>query len=555
MRNAYLAALLVCRCLAQPAPLPRFIDVTKASGIRFENASSPTSRKYLPETMTGGVAMFDYDSDGRLDLYFVNGAQLADPMEPGSVPDKTNPRFWNRLYRNLGNGAFADVTEKAGVGGSGYGMGVATGDYDNDGDPDLYVTNIGRNLLFRNNGDGTFRDVTAAAGVGAGGWSTGAVFVDYDGDGKLDLMVARYLEWDFGMDIYCGARKPGYRSYCHPDQFAAVSHLLFRNNGDGTFRDASRQSGIAEHKGKGLGVAFDDYDGDGRPDIVVANDSAPQQLFRNRGDGTFEEVGLEAGIAYDDEGRTFAGMGVDFADYDNDGRPDVFINALASQRYALFRSGKDGFEYWTGRSGLGAITAKRSGWGARMVDYDNDGWKDLLVGQGHVMDNIALTQPGVQYLEPLLLARNIAGRFEDVSRASGEAFQTPMAARGVALGDLDNDGFLDAAINCNNGPAVILRNGGGNGNHWLIVSTVGSRSNRDGMGARVTIATEAGRRRAVVSTGGSYLSASDKRVHFGLGRERLVRRVEVQWPAGGVEVLENVAADQVLTVREPGATQ
>ena len=540
---------------ATTARLPVFSALPANSGIGFKHEASRTTQKYLPESMTGGVAMLDYNNDGRLDLFFVNGAALADPMPPGKSPDKSDPRYWNRLYRNNGDGTFTDVTEKAGVRGQGYGMGVAVGDFDNDGFADLYVTNVGRNILYRNNGDGTFTDVTDKAGVAGSGWSVGACWVDYDRDGRLDLVVTRYLDWDFSANIYCGDRRPGYRAYCHPDQFKPITHILFHNNGDGTFTDVSRQSGLSGAPGKGLGVAINDFDGDGWPDIAIANDSFPQQLFRNNRNGTFTEVALTMGLAYDEDGKTFAGMGIDFADYDNDSWADVFVNALANQRYGMYHNEKGrAFEYVTGPTGVGGITLLHSGWGARFIDYDNDGWKDLFVGQGHVMDNIELTQPSVRYLEPLLLMRNANGKFLDVSKQSGAPFQMPMAARGVAFGDLNGDGFLDIAINCNDQPAVVLLNQGGNGNHWLLVNTAGTASNRDGIGARLRVVTPSGpEQTGYVSTAGSYLSASDKRVHFGLGKDTMVKLLEIRWPNGAVQRLENIKADQVLMVREPSA--
>ncbi|MEX2261354.1 MAG: CRTAC1 family protein [Bryobacteraceae bacterium] len=545
-----LAGVALCLFASQ---LPTFTDISAISGINFRHQASRTAQKYLPESMGAGVAMLDYNKDGHLDLFFVNGAALLDPMPAGKQADKSDARFWNRLYRSDGGGAFTDVTKEAGLSGHSYGMGAAVGDFDNDGWPDLYVTGLGRNTLYRNNGDGTFGDITEKAGVGGGGWSAGACFVDYDRDGRLDLIVARYLEWNFSHNPYCGERKPGYRSYCHPDQFQPISHLAYRNNGDGTFRDVSKESGIAAHPGKGLGIAINDFDRDGWPDVLIANDSFPQQLFRNKTDGTFEELGAIQGVGYDEDGRTFAGMGVDFADYDNDGWSDIVVNALANQRYALFRNNKGSFDYVSGPSGVSRITMLHSGWGMRFIDYDNDGWKDVFVGQGHVMDNIELTQPSIRYLEPVLLMRNEQGRFQDVSKDSGAPFRAPIAARGVAFGDLNNDGFLDAAINCNDGPAVILRNEGGNGNHWLLVDTVGTAGNRDGIGAKLRLVSEAGlEQHAVVSTAGSYLSASDKRVHFGLGRDRAARLLEVTWPSGAVQRIEKIAADQVLTVREPG---
>jgi len=528
-----------------------FEDVTAKSGIRFKHETSRTRQKYLPESMGAGVAMFDYDNDGWLDLFFVNGAKLQDPMPRGSSPDKSDPRYWNRLYHNNRDGTFADVTEKAGLQGRLYGMGVATGDYDNDGYVDLLVTNLGGNILYHNNGDGTFTDVTAKAGVGGSGWCTGACFVDYDRDGRLDLIVSRYVQWDFS-DVYCGEHRPGYRAYCHPDQFEPITHLMFHNNGDGTFTDVSKKCGIASSPGKGLGVAIDDFDGDGWPDIFVANDSVAEQLFRNNHDGTFTEVALVSGLGYDQNGHAFAGMGADFGDYKNTGWPSVFVNALANQKYKLFRNDKGSFDDVTDSIGLGASTLSHSGWGAKWIDYDNDGWLDLFVAQGHVMDNIQLTEPTLRYLEPPLLLRNDQGRFSDVSPQGGSIFTTPIAARGAAFGDLDNDGLVDVAINCNDGPAIILRNRVGHGNHWLALNLIGSTSNRDAIGSRIRLLTESGQQQTrFVSTAGSYISASDKRAHFGLGSSKKIRLIEITWPSGIVQRLESVAVDQILTVKEP----
>jgi len=541
--------LLAATQSVPPSPI-QFDDITARSGIHFRNEPSKTSRKYLPESMVGGVAMIDYDGDGKLDLYFVNGAALADPMPKGKQPDKSDPRYWNRLYRNNGDGTFTDVTERAGVRGSSYDMGVTTGDYDNDGHPDLYVTGIGRNILYHNNGDGTFTDVTDQAGVAGGGWSTGAMFIDYDRDGRLDLIVSRYLTWDF-RDIYCGDRKPGYRAYCHPDEFPVITHVLYHNEGNGKFRDVSEQSGFTKFPGKGLGVAMNDYDQDGWPDILIANDSIAQQLFHNLRNGKFEEVALGLGIAYDEDGHAFAGMGADFADYDNDGWPDIFINALANQRYSLFHNVKGQFEYVSDSQGIAAATMTHSGWGAKFADFDDDGWKDLFVAQGHVMDNIQLTQPSVHYLEAPLLLRNVHGNFADVSAGSGGLFREKLAARGAAFGDLNNDGYVDVVLNDNDGPPVIAQNRPGK-NHWILIDTIGTASNRDGIGARVEVVSETGQEQyAMVSTAGSYLSSSDKRVHFGLGSASTIKLLEVRWPSGKVQKLSNVPADQILKVREP----
>jgi hypothetical protein len=528
----------------------RFDDVTGRTGIHFVNQASHTSHKYLPETMVGGVALFDYDNDGLLDIFFVNGAALADPVPAGAHPDKSAPKYWNRLYRNNGDGSFTDVTEQAGLQGDGFGMGVAVADFDNDGYEDLYVTNVGKNILYHNNGDGTFTDVTAAAGVGGSGWSAGAVFVDYDRDGLLDLFVSRYLTWDFSKDVFCGVAKPGGRGYCHPDLFPPITHLLFHNEGHGHFRDVSDDSGVSKFPGKGLGVAINDYDRDGWPDIAVANDSVPEQLFHNLHNGKFEEVGLTAGIAYDENGAAFSGMGIDFADYDNDGWPDIVIDSLAKQKYALFHNHEDHFEYVSGPAGLSAASVNHSAWGMKFIDYDNDGAKDLFFGQGHVMDNIEATQPDVRYLEAPMLLRNVANQFVDVSKQSGEVFQKALAARGVAFGDFNNDGFVDIVINCNDRPPVILENTG-NRNHWLIVNTVGTKSNRDGIGAQLRIVTDDGKHQfAVVTTASSYLSASDKRVYFGLGKALIVKELEVDWPSGLVDRYHNLKADEIFVARE-----
>jgi hypothetical protein len=529
-----------------------FEDVTTKSGIRFKHESSRTSQKYLPESMGAGVAMFDYDNDGWLDLFFVNGAKLQDPMPRSASPDKADPCYWNRLYRNNRDGTFTDVTERAGLQGRLYGMGVATGDYDNDGNVDLLVTNLGGNILYHNNGDGSFSDVTAKAGVGGSGWCTGACFADYDRDGRLDLIVSRYAQWDFSLDIYCGEHRPGYRSYCHPDQFEPVTHLVFHNNGDGTFTDVSKKCGVAGFPGKGLGIAIDDFDGDGWPDIFVANDSVAEQLFRNNRDGTFAEVALLSGLAYDQNGHAFAGMGADFGDYKNTGWPSVFVNALANQKYKLFRNDKGTFDDVTDSIGLGASTMSHSGWGAKWVDYDNDGWLDLFIAQGHVMDNIQLTEPTLRYLEPPLLLKNEQGRFSNVSSQSGSVFTTPIAARGSAFGDLDNDGLVDVAINCNNGKAIILRNQSANGNHWLALNLIGVSSNRDAIGSKIRLVTDSGQQQTrFVSTAGSYISASDKRAHFGLGPSKKIQLIEITWPSGIVQRIESVSVDQILTVKEP----
>jgi len=528
-----------------------FVDVTQRVGINFQYQSSHTSRKYLLETMGAGVALFDYDNDGRLDIYFVNGAPLADPTAKGMIPHKTSSQYWNRLYHQKPDGTFEDVTEKAGLQGAGYGMGVAVGDYDNDGFEDLYVTAYGGNKLYHNNGNGTFTDVTEKAGVAGSGWSTSAAWVDLDNDGLLDLVVLRYLDWDFD-DIWCGERKDGYRSYCHPDYFKPVAPLVYHNNGNGTFTEVAQKLGLGK-AGKGLGVAIADYDRDGHIDLFIANDSMFEFLYHNKGDGTFEDVGLAAGTSVDVDGRTYAGMGVDFADYNNDGWPDIMVTDLANQRYALYQNNGDGtFTYTTQSLGIGQMTLSHSGWGVRFFDYDNDGWKDLLVAQGHDLDTIELNYPNLHYREPMLLAHNTGHGFEDVSAQSGEIFHHPWVARGMAVGDLDNDGRLDAVVTTNDGPAHILHNETPAKNHWILLNLVGHKSNRDAIGAEVKLVTRSGPQYATVSTTGSYLSASDKRVHFGLGEERTAN-IEIRWPSGIKQTLKEVTGDQILRIDEPAS--
>jgi len=535
---------------ASTATPGRFVDATEKLGIHFQQQSSPTRKKYLLETMGSGVAVFDYDNDGRLDIFFANGARLDDPTAKGTIAKKEDPKFWNRLYHQKSDGTFEDVTEKAGLDGIWYSTGVAVGDYDNDGYEDLFVAGYGHSTLYHNNGDGTFTDVTASAGVGGSGWMTSAAWVDYDNDGRLDLVVARYMQWDFD-DIYCGHREEGFRSYCHPDLFKPESLLLFHNDGKGKFSEVSHQAGIAK-SGKGLGLAIADYDNDGWMDIILANDSIPEYLFHNKGNGTFEEVGLPSGAALDGNGTAFAGMGVDFEDYNNDGWPDIVITDLANQRYALYTNLKDGtFDYSTPVSGLGAISLLHSGWGVRFLDYDNDGWKDLLIVQSHVMDTIQTNEPNLHYREaPLLLHNEQGKKFVDVSSGSGDVFHQQWAARGLAIGDLNNDGRMDAVVSSVNGPAWVLLNETQSPNHWITLNLVGTKSNRDGIGAQVRISTTAGDQFATVTTSSSYQSSSDKRLHFGLGSSDTVREIEIRWPSGIRQTLKDVKGDRIVAIKE-----
>ncbi len=517
-------------------------DVKLPRGLNFTLQNSPTAQKYLIETMPGGVALLDYNNDGLLDIFLVNGGRLASPMPSPEQFDRSNPRYWNRLYRQNKDGSFTDVTEAAGLSNAGsgnYGMGVAVGDYDNDGYPDLFVTSYGRNILYHNNGDGTFTDVTAKAGVAGGGWSVSAGFFDFDNDGHLDLFVARYMDWDTQHSKTCGG---AWRTYCPPAEFPATTNLLYRNRGNGTFEDVSEKSGIGAKKGRALGVAFADYNQDGLTDIFVANDGMQQYLFRNCGDGTFKECALESGAALSADGKPLSGMGTVLQDYDNDGLPDILVTVLPREIYGLYHNdGQGQFSSHSLESGLGVLTAGSSGWGAGLEDLDNDGWKDLLVAQSHVLDNVEAIDPSLHYLEAPLLALNHNGRFERA--ASGVA--TPIAGRGLAFGDLNNDGWMDAVITVLGGPPVVLMNRGGS-QHWLNIKLRGTRSNRDGLGARVRVNGQT----RYATTAGSYLSANDKRLHFGLGSAKAAS-VEITWPSGIRQALADVRANQFLEVREP----
>ena len=531
-----------------------FEEIAGRAGVRFVTNSSPTPSRHQPETMPGGVALFDYDGDGYLDLYFVNGAEMPSLVKRGS-------QFRNRLYRNNGNLTFTDVTEKAGLGGAGYGIGVAVGDYDNDGRPDLYVTGITGNQLFHNNGDGTFTDVTARAGV-AGGvydgkhmWSIAAAWVDYNNDGLLDLFVSDYCRWDPATEQACFANgQNGARIICDPRYCAPLPNLLYRNNGDGTFTDVSAQTGIAQHLGRGMGVAIADYDGDGYPDIFVANDNAANQLFHNMHGERFEEVALDAGVALGEDGTVLSGMGADFRDVRNAGLPDIWMTAIEKQTFPFYRNGGQGrFAVRTSAAGLGMDTFEMSGWGNGIADFDNDGWKDLFVARANVDENVHAFSPRT-FEEPNALFRNLGnGKFQNVSATAGPGFQAAAGHRGAAFGDLDNDGRIDAVVTVLNGPAKIFHNTTQNGNHWILLRLRGVASNRMGIGAKIRVTTADG---AVqydhVTTSVGYASSSDSRAHFGLGANTAAKEIEVTWPSGARQVLTDVAADRVVTVVEPG---
>jgi tetratricopeptide (TPR) repeat protein len=532
---------------AAPSAAPiRFRNIAARAGLDFTLRNGATPRKYQVETMTGGVAVLDYDGDGWQDIYFVNGADLPSMK-------KTSPEFWNRLYRNQRDGTFRDVTEAAGVAGQGYSMGVAAADYDNDGDPDLFVAGVNRNLLFRNDGKGRFEEVTDNAGLSNRGlWSVAAAWLDTDNDGDLDLFIANYCKWHPDLDPYCGAAKEGWRTYCFPDRYEGLPNQLFKNNGDGTFADVSASSGIGKHIGKGMGVAVADYDDDGWMDIFVANDTLPNFLFRNTGRGGFEEVALAAGVAVNDSGRPVSSMGADFRDADNDGLPDLVVSALEGETYPFFRNlGKGFFSDATWQSGLGAETVKRSGWSLGLFDFNNDGWKDLFTVNAHVNDNIELYN-NQTYRQPNSLFTNLgAGAFRDISREAGAEFQIKRAHRGCAFADFDNDGRMDVVTTSLNEPAELFRNESSTDHHWLAIRLIGARSNRDGIGSKIKLTTTGGRVQFnQVTSSVGYASSSDLRVHFGLAKEAKVKEIEIRWPNGVVQRLKDIAADRLLTVAE-----
>ena len=539
-----------------PGPQARspliFADITTQSGISFIHAASKTTSKYLLETMGGGVAILDYDNDGRMDLFFTNGAALNDHMSKDELPDKAQSKYWNRLYQQKPDGTFSDVTERAGLKGTGYSMGVAAADFDNNGFVDLFVTGYKSDRLYRNNGDGTFTDTTSKLPKVNDGWSTSAGWFDYDRDGRLDLFVARYMEWDFDNgSLFCGGPTSLLRAYCHPDNFKGAPNILFHQRADGSFEDVSKAAGIADPSGKGLGVAFADFDNDGWTDVFVANDSVRQSLYRNKGDGTFEDIAVISGAAYDEDGKTFAGMGIDCADYDNDGYADVFISTLSNEKYALYRNSGDlSFTYATNTSAVGQITLLNSGWGARFVDVDNDGLRDLFVAQSHVLDTIEKSTAYLKYKQPLLLMRNTGKGFVNISATAGAVFNVPLAARGAAIGDLNNHGQLDAVVAVLDGAPVILQNSG-TANHWLGLMLAGGKSNRSAIGARVSVTNTTGQKQIFdVTTSGSYLSSSDPRIVVGLGAAKAVKSIEVRWPSGRVQSVPNPPIDRYKRITE-----
>ena len=525
-----------------------FENVIKASKIKFILKNSVSPQRYSIETMTGGVAVFDYNNDGFLDIFFTNGAAIPSL-------EKSDPSYYNRLFRNNGDGTFTDVTESAGLKGKGYSMGVAAGDYDNDGFVDLYVTGVNYNQLFHNNGDGTFTDVTAKASVSGiipesgKAWSITAGWFDYNNDGLLDLFVVNYLDYDIHTAALCN--QEGVPAYCSPNGFQGTHNILYRNNGDGTFTDVSVQSHISQYVGKGMGVAFADYDNDGFTDIFVSNDTFQNFLLHNNGDGTFTDVASEAGVAFTGNGKTVAGMGADFRDLDNDGKPDIFHTAMFGDTFPLYRNlGGGQFEDATSRAGLTTLTSRFTAWGTGAFDFDNDGRKDLFAATSDILDNAdaVVHRP---YVLPNLLLRNKGNlTFEDVSSGAGAGFTVPAAHRGAAFGDFSNDGKIDIVVTVLNGPPELLMNRTKNQNHWIILKLVGVKSNRDGLGTKVKISTSHGDQYNEATTAVGYNSSSDKRVHFGLGDATVIDKIELAWPSGVKQILTNVKADQILTVTE-----
>ena len=540
-----IAFFLLChQQFAQQPPDSRvvFSDVTQAAGIDFLHESGLSKEKLIVETVGSGVAWLDYDNDGHLDLYFVNGSRMSEgKLSPG-----------NALFRNGGCGTFENVTVKAGVAGNGsYGMGAAVGDYDNDGRLDLYVTNYGPNQLFRNHGDGTFGEVTSTAGVDSRRWGSSAGFFDFDRDGDLDLYVVNYLDYDPDDNPYCGLPKEGYRLYCDIRMFEGAADQLYRNDGDGSFSDVSSFAGIANPAGKGLGLTFSDFDRDGYPDIYVANDTIRDFLYRNNRDGTFSDVTYAAAVGFDANGEPQAGMGVDAADLNQDGLPEIFVTNFAYELNALYRNGPDLlFEEVSERMGLGSGLLPL-GFGTKLFDYDNDGDADVYVANGHIENNVHLYFPNLTYAQTDLLYENLGTSFLDVSAKSGAPFSIPAVGRGAAVADYDNDGDLDIALSNSGGQPVLMRNEGGNRNHWIAIEARGRESNSFGLGAGVRIETEQGTQAGQINNVASYLSANDLRVHFGLGRQQEVKSVEVHWPSGRKQVLTNVPANQILRVTEP----
>jgi enediyne biosynthesis protein E4 len=515
------------------------------SGITWTHTSGKSPEKYLPESSGPGCAFIDYDNDGWMDIYLVNSGKcdFFNPSQP----------LRNALYKNNRDGTFTDVTEKARVSAGGYGQGVAVGDYDGDGFPDLYVTQYGRNVLYHNNGDGTFTDVTDKAGVAAQGWSSSAVWFDYDNDGRLDLFVGRFVDFSKELNKPCGIHDDGLRHYCIPKVYSAMPSWLFHNNGDGTFTDVSKSSGVAASLGKAWGVVATDINNDGLTDLFVANDTVANFLFVNRGNGKFDEIGEPSGVAYSAEGRTRSGMGVDSADYDQDGFMDLFVSNLDRELYSLYRNNHDQtFDDHAGQLGIGSATRLMSGWGLKFFDFDNDGNLDLFLANGNPDDLIEKVHAQVKYQEPMLLFRGTGKSFENISAQSGPVFSKPLSARGMAVGDFNNDGALDVLVAVNDGAPVLLKNNVGSQSHWLGIKLVGKKANPDAVGARITYQAQDLKRSRTKVGGGSYLSDHDPRIVLGIGKRTKLDWLEIKWPlpSGATQHFTDLPIDRYITIVE-----
>jgi len=520
----------------------RFSNAANSAGVNFVVENSPTPDKHLIETMAGGVAAFDCDGDGLTDIFFTNGAALPSLR-------KESPKHWNRLFRNEGGMRFVDVTEEAGVAGEGYSMGAAAADYDNDGHVDLFVAGVNRNILYHNLGNGRFEDVTEKAGIKSGKWAVAAGWFDYNNDGLLDLFVVNYAQWSMTHERFCGNPSRQLRVYCHPMYYEGLTNTLYRNRGDGTFEDVSEKSGLSKYQGRGMSLAFADYDADGFLDVYVTNDNQPNFLFHNRGDGTFEEVGIATGVALLNSGQPVSSMGVDFRDYDNDGLPDIFVTDLNNETFPLFHNlGGGMFEDATFPSRLSTLSVSRGGWSNGLFDLNNDGWKDLFTTNSHADDNVEQFA-AEHYRQPNSIFANLGdGTFWDVTSEAGKDFQVPRPHRGCAFADFDNDGKVDVVVSCLQEAGELWQNVSPRPNNWIILKPIGSKSNRDGIGARFRI----GKQFNHMTTAVGYASSSHFGVHFGLGKVSMIDEIEVRWPSGIVQVLRNVPANQRLEVREPG---